>query len=1182
VLLGAPSIDRDGVNNPGESYLIYGAADTELYPVTPSSGSNTGGYQVIITGENLGNGSDITNVTLCGVNVASIDSQSATQVVVTVASAEVETCWVVVYSTSYGQTSKADAFSLINTHIVYVDASVAASGDGSSWATAMKTIQEGVDAAGTDKMVLVTNGLYDTGERAFTSGTTKSRVCITNPITVRSVNGPDFTFIKGEGPIGNSAVRCAYLCAGAQLTGFTLTNGYTASTDYFYDLGEPGPHFRDCGGGVLAEDSSAVISNCVLTGNSAGDFGGGAYQGTLNNCTLTENSANYGGGTARSILNNCELIGNTAGFLCGGGGAFDATLTGCTLTGNSVDSDGYGGGAAGATLTRCTIISNTAEFGGGVANIHIEVIVGWDEFWNPIYDYEFYYAKLDQCRLIENTAAREGGGAYGGRLNNCLLTGNTAEEHSGGAYLGRLNNCTVVGNTASECGGVKYGDIQNCIVYYNTSDYTPADGNYSEYARFTNSCTTPLPPGDGNFTNAPGISGLENPHLLASSPCIDAGLNDRVAGSLDIDGEARTNGISVDIGCDEYWPANQAGPLTADITPPAVSSYIVGYPMKFEAVVTGYPDSYTWTFGDGTSVSDIAFPAHAYATAGVYEVVLRVTNLTHSAMATVQVEAVASDDAIWYVKPNGSDGQTGKSWFYAKATIQSAVNAAQSVVGATVLVSNGVYNTGGISNNRVCITSPITVRSVNGASVTTIESAGAPGYNRCVYMTEGTTLSGFTLTNGYSNYGGGVHALNEGAVVSNCVIVGNYGQRGGGAYQGTLNNCILKGNQSKYGGGGAYGSSLNNCEVIENYCADSLGGGVRFAVLRNCTVSRNSSYSVGGAEESTLYNCIVWENIVTNTNSGIDMDYGSDAFNTCSSDGVTHGEDGNITSNPLFVDANEGDFTIQEASPCRNAGDNTYAPTNVSPFDLLGLPRIAGTIVDMGAHEAPVPILYITATASAHGSVDPDGVVAVEQGLGITFDLYADTYYQVTDVLTNSTSCGVTGIIQYAWSNIQTDGTFHVVFDALTTSNNTPFWWLAQHGWTQDFEIVELLDPDSDTLLTWQEYQLNTIPTNSNSDGDQFDDGTEWTNGADPARDDSQTYGAIAGNPSAFGYYSSNNIGDLAYGNVMLTVSGDMIRVYLDMMESTDLSGGWTNVDPTVMWEKPATSNVYFYRFIGE
>jgi parallel beta-helix repeat protein len=66
----------------------------------------------------------------------------------------------------------------------------------------------------------------------------------------------------------------------------------------------------------------------------AQSFGGGAYGGSLTNCTLTGNTAYSGGGGAYdSTLNNCTLTSNSA---FGGGGAYDSTLNNCTLTGNSV------------------------------------------------------------------------------------------------------------------------------------------------------------------------------------------------------------------------------------------------------------------------------------------------------------------------------------------------------------------------------------------------------------------------------------------------------------------------------------------------------------------------------------------------------------------------------------------------------------------------------------------------------------------------------------------------------------------------------------------------------------------------------------------------------------------------------------------------------------------------------
>jgi hypothetical protein len=70
----------------------------------------------------------------------------------------------------------------------------------------------------------------------------------------------------------------------------------------------------DNGGGVFCVSATAVVSNCVLTGNSAQYAGGGAAHGTLVNCLLNNNSAGLGGGVAwgDTTLNNCTLTGNSA------------------------------------------------------------------------------------------------------------------------------------------------------------------------------------------------------------------------------------------------------------------------------------------------------------------------------------------------------------------------------------------------------------------------------------------------------------------------------------------------------------------------------------------------------------------------------------------------------------------------------------------------------------------------------------------------------------------------------------------------------------------------------------------------------------------------------------------------------------------------------------------------------
>ena len=142
---------------------------------------------------------------------------------------------------------------------------------------------------------------------------------------------------------------------------------------------------------------------------------------------------------------------------------------------------------------------------------------------------------------------------------------------------------------------------------------------------------------------------------------------------------------------------------------------------------------------------------------------------------------------VWTNSPTPSAPYT--NWATAAHTIQEAVDAAST--NDTVLVTNGVYATGGAPNgspamsNRVYLTKGITVQSVNGPSVTLIKGApdaatGGLGANatRCVFMSAGF-LTGFTLTNGHTRTDGdwntqqgGGGALLRGGSISNCVVTG--------------------------------------------------------------------------------------------------------------------------------------------------------------------------------------------------------------------------------------------------------------------------------------------------------------------------------------------------------------------------------------------------------------------------
>lgn len=299
----------------------------------------------------------------------------------------------------------------------YVDVNCRASAAPyTSWPTAGTNIQQVIDACWRGDIVLVTNGIYDTGGKYLSSST--NRVAITSAITVRSINGPHATIIRGHqipGTIyGPDAVRCVCISSpGALLSGFTVREGTTIG---------------DMGGGIYCTVSDAVISNCTLTANAVSGYGGGIVGGTAINCTIISNTGVRGGGACSTLLKNCSVVGNVA--TTDGGGTYMCSMGGCFVFGNTAS--GLAGGCLFGSYTNCTI--------------------------------------------VENSAGQDSGGTYrndndlNGRLYNCIVYYNHAPLHSNCSSLSAAvaTNCCI---TPVPTNGTF--NITNAPLFINA-----ADGNY--------------------------------------------------------------------------------------------------------------------------------------------------------------------------------------------------------------------------------------------------------------------------------------------------------------------------------------------------------------------------------------------------------------------------------------------------------------------------------------------------------------------------------------------------------------------------------------------------------------------------------------------------------------------------------------------------------------------------------
>lgn len=210
--------------------------------------------------------------------------------------------------------------------------------------------------------------------------------------------------------------------------------------------------------------------------------------------------------------------------------------------------------------------------------------------------------------------------------------------------------------------------------------------------------------------------------------------------------------------------------------------------------------------------------------------------------------------------------------------IQDAIDAAQD--GDTIVVHPGTYFENVHFSGRSIFLTSEAPHDAQCVESTTIDGSG----NGSVVTFDGAEgvscgLSGFTITNGLAEDGGGINCNRCSPAIADCIINGNSADNGGGIYllysDAEILRCRILGNT---GGGielGASSPTISECAISDNVLTaeshNGSGGGVMTTshsagIVENCTISHNTAGIGAGVScewwsETVISECLISENI---------------------------------------------------------------------------------------------------------------------------------------------------------------------------------------------------------------------------------------------------------------------------------------------------------------------------------
>lgn len=370
--------------------------------------------------------------------------------------------------------------------IVYVDAGAPAGGNGTTWATAYRFLQDAIDEAATPGSgigeIRVSHGTYYPDQSESSPGGTGDRNAVFQLLPGVAIRG-GFAGAASATPDARDVDAHPTILSG-DLAGDDEPNWVHHDNNSFHLLR------------AVGVDDSAVADGLIIRGGYASWQSSGVGAGieilsaspTLKSCTFDQCLSSMGGALFCSngspVITGCTFTGNYAWGGRGGAMYLATPSTVVVSEGLYSGNKAFGAGGPGdggavfienacpTTFDHCTFAYNqsstsgsTYPTGGAITALSDNLI-------------------LNGCRFLKNSATLgAGGGIWSASdhaiFSSCEFSGNAATVGAAAAIFLSLevsfSNCTIVGNAAGDGGGLSItysstATIRNCIFWSNTAN----------------------------------------------------------------------------------------------------------------------------------------------------------------------------------------------------------------------------------------------------------------------------------------------------------------------------------------------------------------------------------------------------------------------------------------------------------------------------------------------------------------------------------------------------------------------------------------------------------------------------------------------------------------------------------------------------------------------------------------